>query len=286
LSWQLEWTELSKRISGLLEAGKFLFGYVSDNRESVSRAIFLPHSKEVFLIIQGLLDRHRSVLPPQAVSSLERFAQSRPYFVGDPSSRSAPVRVAEHQLTLLASFQAEFSYHLSDFDASVHRISERAFLHLQRSIVADPEFQRRWQCAYDSGEPACERLGAAHLLWHGIWAFKGHSAGERTDLIMGDRLDPSAAQGSAIALVLTEWKKVSHERGLDSIAKKARDQAALYGAGSLAGFELSTYRYLVFVSKNRLPQLPDRNEAGVIYRYINIAVNPATPSKARRPRGR
>jgi hypothetical protein len=30
---------------------------------------------------------------------------------------------------------------------------------------------------------ACEKLAGVHLLLHGIWAFKVHAAGERTDLV-------------------------------------------------------------------------------------------------------
>ncbi len=59
------------------------------------------------------------------------------------------------------------------------------------------------------GETACEKLGALHLLSHGILAFKAYAPGERTDLILGDRLviDDDLIAGTE-GIVLTEWKRV------------------------------------------------------------------------------
>jgi hypothetical protein len=185
----------------------------------------------------------------------------------------------------LASFQAEFAFHLSDFETTTRRLSERAFFHLQRSIVADPTIGGKWLEAYGGkrGEEAFEKLGAAHLLGHGIWAFKGHARGERTDLIMGDHVtDLSDIQRSADAIVLTEWKLVAEPAQLSTIAGKAYTQAACYVGGSLAGFELAGYRYLVLVSELFMKMPPDRHENGVEYRHINIAVNPGTPSQAKK----
>src|ERR1700722_9028346 len=40
-----------------------------------------------------------------------------------------------------------------------------------------------------AGSVACERLGAVHLLWHGIFAFKVDGSGARTDLIAPEQPD-------------------------------------------------------------------------------------------------
>src|SRR3989442_569356 len=39
--------------------------------------------------------------------------------------------------------------------------------------------------AFEAGVPACESLGACHLLAHSVWAFKTSAEGERTDLVLG-----------------------------------------------------------------------------------------------------
>ena len=44
--------------------------------------------------------------------------------------------------------------------------------------------------------------------------------------------------------------------------------------------ELASYRYLVMVSKDVIDMPVDVREGDVIYRYINIAVDPFTPSKS------
>jgi len=120
-----------------------------------------------------------------------------------------------------------------------------------------------------------------HLLVRGIWAFKSVAPGERTDLILGTRLEITPQiESAAEALVLTEWKVVRKASELGSQADRAFVQAKLYGVGSLAGFELSSRRYLVIVSEDRLDMPSDRAEGGVDYHYKNIAVKPSSPSKA------
>ena len=122
----------------------------------------------------------------------------------------------------------------------------------------------------------CEQLGMVHLLVRGIWAFKSVAPGERTDLVLGTRLEITPQiESAAEALVLTEWKVVRKASELGTLA-----DAKLYGVGSLAGFELSSRRYLVIVSEDRLDMPSDRAEGGVDYHYKNIAVKPSSPSKA------
>lgn len=170
---------------------------------------------------------------------------------------------------------------LSDSELPKIHIAERAFLHLQRLIVADPEVRAKWQAAFKkrSGEVACEQLGGAHLLHHGIYAFKSSASGERTDLVLGTRLAiTSKIQRSSDAMALTEWKRVRGRVTLDAAVIAARKQALRYTAGSLAGFEISTVRFLVTVSKDVLDERPDEVRGGVTYRHVNIAVAPRTPS--------
>jgi hypothetical protein len=69
---------------------------------------------------------------------------------------------------------------------------------------------------------------------------------------------------------------------LSQKAEEAFIQASIYGDSLLGGIELAGYRYLVLVSEDRLQIPPDRIEKEVVYRHINIAVNPSLPSKTSR----
>ncbi|MDO9058436.1 MAG: hypothetical protein Q7U92_05360, partial [Bradyrhizobium sp.] len=57
-----------------------------------------------------------------------------------------------------------------------------------------------------------------------------------------------------------------------------RLQAKAYSGGILAGVELASHRYLVVVTKKQVQLPPDETEGAVIYRHINIAVEPQSPS--------
>lgn len=58
----------------------------------------------------------------------------------------------------------------------------------------------------------------------------------------------------------------------------AQKQAEIYCSDVLGGIEIRNYRYLVMVSEERLTMPDDTIKAGAIYRHINIAVNPGSPS--------
>jgi hypothetical protein len=88
-------------------------------------------------------------------------------------------------------------------------------------------------------------------------------------------------------LVLTEWK-VGDDSNAAARFTEARAQMKLYQQGALAGPELTTVRYAVVVSANDLKIIPpDPIENGILYRHINVVVDPNTPSKqARRTKGK
>jgi len=224
-------------------------------------------------------DSHRESVPSGAAESLDAALSRRTSF-SSLKAGNAP-EFLQVMVTVLASFRAEFEYHLSDASAVAMRLSERAFEHLQRSIVADDEFRRKWAEAFEKNEPACERLGAIHLSLHGIWAFKIDAKGEKTDLVFNEPIrESSLIERAAEALVLTEWKRVHSPKETEAMAAAARQQAARYRVGALAGVELKNYGFIVLVSKEHLTPPEDHLEDGVTYRHINIAVNPKSPSKS------
>ncbi len=82
-----------------------------------------------------------------------------------------------------------------------------------------------------------------------------------------------------IAMALTEWKLVRDSADLETVVGQARAQAVRYTAGSLAGFEIPSMRFLGIVSEDVLDERPDELLGPVKYRHVNIAVNPSMLSR-------
>jgi hypothetical protein len=83
-------------------------------------------------------------------------------------------------------------------------------------------------------------------------------------------------------MVLTEWKTAEDAKSAVAAFGEARAQADLYSQGALAGIELTTHRYLIVLTPKELPpgSIPadDRTASGIIYRHVNIVVEPTVPS--------
>jgi hypothetical protein len=138
--------------------------------------------------------------------------------------------------------------------------------------------------AFDAGETRCEKLGAVHLLAHGIWAFKASGPKAATDLVfpepIGDHL--GTIQRTASALVLTEWKLVTDPTKIDSVAHQAREQAARYESGLLGALELKRTRYVVLVTTDDGAKSPDDvTSQGIAFRHVVIPVKPRSASVVR-----
>jgi hypothetical protein len=280
MSWLIEWKAISAHIQGLLEAASFYSGSATSGLErrdifAVGSRQLIPHIRKICTILSKFRHDYKDSIPPDAADSLEDLLNK--YDTWHVSDDFGYVHI---MVTVLVSFRAQFEYHISDTSVVAKRLSERAFIHLQRSIVADKEYRQKWVEAFDRDEPACEKLGAVHLLLHGIWAFKVNTAGERTDLVFNEPiLESSSVERAAEALVLTEWKRVVSPTETEAMASDARKQAARYTVGALGGVELTSYRFIVLVSKDTLTLPADHSENSVVYRHVNVAVNPKPPSK-------
>jgi hypothetical protein len=289
MSWLIEWKAISAQIEGLLEASRFYIDSLRDASRAINKVgdfykvgdrELLPHIKKICDTLGKFRDAHKESIPTGAAESLD--AMLNKIQESFPNLRDADAFKHVHvMVTLLVSFRAEFEYHLSDTTAVAKRLSERAFSHLQRSIVVDRELREKWIEAFRAGELACEKLGAVHLLLHGIWAFKVNAAGERTDLVFDEPVrDFYSIERVAESLVLTEWKCVRSPAKTEAIATDARKQAARYTVGALGGLvELIRYRFIVLVSENTLKLPENHSENEVEYRHVNVAVNPKPPSK-------
>jgi hypothetical protein len=283
MSWLTEWKAIAAQIQGLLEAASFYsgsattIGHEPKDVFAVGNKQLIPHIHKIRALLSKFSDNYKDSIPRDAADSLADFFNKYPTWPTSDDFGYVHIMV-----TVLVSFRAQFEYHISDTSFVAKRLSERAFIHLQRSIVADEELRNKWIKAFNKGkEPACEKLGGAHLLLHGIWAFKVNTAGERTDLVFNEPiLDFSSVERTAEALVLTEWKRVLSPSQTEAMAGKVREQAARYTVGALGGVELAGYRFIVLVSKEHLTLPEDRSENGVRYQHINIAVDPNSPSKS------
>ncbi len=284
--WNSEWKAISSRIAGIVDASAFLFrNSLTDKRgHGQSPHVLIVNCDETANSTISL-QRYRETLPMKANEALRRFASVwSPTMNRDRGPNPGPYlefQLLEESVVLLASIRAELDHLLSDQDAIIRSHVKRAFRHLDRSLVADSEIRQKWLKAFDEGETACEKLGAVHLLLHGIWAFKAHSARQRTDLVLGNTLEVDDDMiGAARGLVLTEWKLVKPNDRPEEVKKTAKAQASLYAGGGLAGFELESERYLVLVGKHEFEGPEDEKDGAVSYKVISLVLDRKTPSDA------
>ena len=276
--WLDAWHSLATRIGQLAEhSHRFVesTSVMGSDHHGLSNKMFIPQLQQIHNELRAFLHAHGAKIPSEARTRLQYLLENGFEFYRDPSGPPGMIALA----TSLSIIRTEVDPFMHDTDLPMVHVAERAFLHLQRLIVADVDARARWQRAFAVGELACEKLGGVQLLHHGIYAVKSNAAGERTDLVLGTRfaLTPKI-QRSADAMALTEWKLVRDPAKLDDAITQARGQATRYGAGSLAGFEISSVRFLVTVSLDVLDEKPDETIGAVTYRHINVAVDPSTPS--------
>lgn len=276
-----EWVGITRAVDGVREAwSAFVSGVGNSDFHGVTNSLFIPFTQNAIGEMAGYVDRNCARLPTEAVETSRR-ARAVLASLGQPSG----IAGMNALLSVALLYKESLSPLVVTREALFVPIVERAFHHLRRSIAADPMTGERWAQAYSEGETACERLGAVHLLQHGIWAFKTGGPGARTDLVLGLALqDESDAQACDAALVLTEWKLVRDAQGElpDDKVDQAMRQAREYGQGLLGGVELAHHRYVVVVSDQQLAGFPKAQTLdGITYRQVNVAVRPLTPSRVR-----
>jgi hypothetical protein len=234
-------------------------------------------NKDTLASLSTFADIHQNVLPQAVSVALTNFVGGeKATLLND----TPDLRKAKAGTLFLMMLENEVSPLLAGNEIAIRLRTERAFLHLQQLLATDGQVKTKWQDAFTDGETACEKLGAVHLLWHGIFAFKAHTETARTDLVFNEPIEGALVARTDSGLVLTEWKKSDGTNGIRRFTE-AREQARLYSSGILSGIELAGFRYAVVVSQHQLPaaQIPDDAKLdGVTYRHINIAIDPRTPS--------
>ena len=255
----------------------------SDVHDVIGKSL-RPENIEVTEEIKRLLTEHRDELPEETARAADAYLSAewaaRPLQHGHQSTY---VKV----LAPLSIFRAQFDYFIRDTEVEARSLIELAFEHLRRRIAVDEPYAQQWQSAFARNEPQCERLGAVHLLSHGVWAFKVGALGAATDLVCGEPLTNEIAtiERSARTLALTEWKMIRNISELGAKASQARTQAQIYASTILRTLELKRTRYLVLVSEEGLPPPDDVLEKGITYRHIVVPVDPSSPSQTARKTG-
>jgi len=205
--WQDEWKMLSSRIVGLSDSTKIALqgaSVVGRDQSGVTNEL-IEHADRIVDVLENFSKRHGEVLPREATQCLGQFIEYYRYRL----THATLIAGAAGRVPALMSFRAEFEYFLRDSEAVAISLVDRAFVHLQRSLIVDSYLQAEWAKAFREGELDCEARGAVHLLAHGVWAFKASAEGERTDLVLRSPLtDLPNIRRIAQALVLTEWKIV------------------------------------------------------------------------------
>ena len=279
-----DWTALSARIRGLIDASHLASQLLSRNLDASPGLIELrKHAVHILKELESYSASLGASSPRVVLAIMRLIGTAMPMLdqANDgnqsPDSRLNNIRSG---LVMIAAGEAEVSYLLRDRQAAILSRSERAFVHLQRLIMVDEDVKQKWITAFSAGEPQCEQLGAVHLLGHGIWAFKAHADGGRTDLVYQEQLsNVEAVRRTADGLVLTEWKRLPNAGNPAKWFKDARDQSSRYARGVLAGTELTSYRFAILVSKHQVEAPDDLQVGDITYRHVNIAVEPRTPSK-------
>ena len=278
MSWMSEWKAISNRIDGLTAAAQFFVQFQQQDSRGSMKRVLLPQTEKLYELIQQYHETYKVNLPPDAQECIVNYLElDKEMIYMQADQDHTRTEKLKRLVTSLISFQSELDFHLSDTQFAIHRITERAFVHLQRLIIADETVKDRWKKGFKL-ETECEKLGAAHLLLHGIWAFKAHAEKGRTDLILGEPLNLNQVESTSEGLVLTEWKLIRAEKDIQEKASEAYKQAKNYSGGILAGIELRNYRYLVLVSQKQLTLPEDIVDGEIIYKYINLAVSPDIPS--------
>jgi hypothetical protein len=277
-----QWSALASRIRGLTSAAELYSRFQAYHLEDMVGAG--PYLRQQCAAAVESVEEFRrdfaESLPPEAIQCIDHFLKRR-LATAAKKPENREIEAARGAVVGLAVLEAEVSFILSGRQEQIRCRSERAFLLLNRVLAVDEDARGKWKSALKEGEVACEQLGAVHLLSQGIFAFKVNALGARTDLVFNEPPDTPALARAVDGLILTEWKLVKPENAAGRY-DEAREQAKLYKSGALAGLELAGYRYLVGVSESQLPFVPPDSvtSSGIVYRHINIAVEPKPPSKA------
>jgi hypothetical protein len=275
--WEEHWRVLTRRLAAWNATADFFLRHIDQVgalREQANQAL-AQEANDIVAAIDAL------ELPPPVRAALDQIKVRYTNVYGVTKGE----RVVANRWVTLSALRIPLDEALGESEEPRRRLVDRAFLHLNRTLVVDAAVRATWQQAL-AQETRCEQLGALHLLAHGIYAFKADATSGRTDLILGEPLAITDTVKSAEAMVLTEWKVVRERKEAASKAREAKAQAERYARVELAGFELRAHRYIVLVSAAPIDVPSSEANGQIQYHYINVVVDRSKPSQdARRRHG-
>lgn len=152
MNWVTDWNALCSRLQGLIDAGSLFFVASHSSRADdlqTRKKVLLKHAESIFAQLRIFRRNYNSVLPIEAFQCLDYFLNSKEVNELDFEPVDSWVRAnVQFALTSLAAFKSEFSYLIADTQATTRRLTERAFIHLQRSIVVDKVLRENWNSAF------------------------------------------------------------------------------------------------------------------------------------------
>ena len=279
MSYYDDWNVISSRINSLARAAQLYAQMHATNSSDSYNAIgeIAKQCLEVLNEIIAFSETHKETLPGKVKSRIREFVDKRGGVIRAEDNQ----RAAKAGIIILSAFESEITSRLTTGEERIRARSERAFMHLQHTLYVDLAYRKRWHDAFDDiGETKCESLGGVHLLWHGIWAFKSHTPGERTDLVLQEPINDDPLERGLDGLVLTEWK-VATDKNAEAQFRDAKGQLERYRRGVLGGVELTGFRYAIVVSLAplKVTDIPTDTTVGEVrYRHINLAIELPSPS--------
>jgi len=269
MTWISRWKNISSKIANLQEVSRSYFDSINSfgvDHYGIGGSSIIPAAREIYAEILEL-KKISIVLPHEVIvliNKLEKTFSGHHKFTGIPGVGGAMV--------LLGIFNSEMNHYLKDHETVMKDKVKLSLVHLQRTLLVDSELRHKWTQAFNEGEAAIEKLGANHLLSHGLWAFKPLEESKRADLVLSAPIKLDEVQEVGATLVLTEWKKVNFEN-LAEKSKEALTQARKYGASPVAATELRKEKYLIMVSENRTEMPIPVNDGDIRYVYINLSLS-------------
>ena len=270
MTWISRWKNISTQITQIQEVSRSYFDSINSfgvDHYGIGGSSLIPAARDIFAEV---VDMKRSfpMIPSEVntiIAKLEKNFSSHHKFTGIPGVGGAMVH--------LGIFNSEMNYYLKNNEIIVKDKVKLAFLHLQRTLIVDADVRKKWMMAFKEGEASLEKLGANHLLSHGLWAFNSCEATLKKDLILGTAIRADEVQAVGACLVLTEWKKINAEN-VSEKSKQALSDARRHSEEPIAGSELKYEKYLIMVSENLLGAPASIIEDGIRYVFVNLAINP------------
>lgn len=148
LNYLAEWRPISARIHGLEKAATLHAGFLAGNSASPYGADkdLQRHCEQIRESVERFLGDFRGLLPKPCNDAIDRFLFDTGSQIVKNSAGDA--KLVRSIVVKLVAFESEMTYCLDSPRERIRSASEMAFMHLQRLIVADEEYQNKWQKAF------------------------------------------------------------------------------------------------------------------------------------------